>query len=406
MQKNPKKPLNRFLNALYNLSNSQQYLILLSISMVQILYSVLLFVYLKLYFLVGISLLGGAFFCLMYKLSYHQNFKMIFYAIITYAYIIELSSAFFLEWDMRFQNFLLVLIPLSFTFQYLNDNYEELLPNGILSSAMVIFCYLMCSFIDYKINPISGASTFEIRIISDIGTLLIIVMLFVYAVLFIVELYRTHQQLLSETNTHIEGLRSSMMLSQIKPHFLYNTMGAIEELIGTDPERAKREIQCFATYMRTNIDTLSSNELVSFKKELSHVKAFMQIQKLRFEDTVTIEYHITCENFKLPPLTIQPIVENALKHGIRPKDVNGTIKIYTEENKDSYLIIVIDDGVGIDLKKSIPSSSSTGLANIRYRLKELCNGQLKIISKPGFGTTVTVILPKNKQEVIQCERFL
>ena len=391
-----RKGIIRFINQLYNFSDTHRYIILFGTGLTHTIFSIIIFLFFKFYLLVVICFLGGVYFCVMYKHSHMNNFKKMFYGILAYSYLIELPAAYFLEWEMGYQNFLFVLIPLSFTFLYLNDNYDEIIPSGIQCSAFVMLCYLLCSFIDFWAKPNSGATLLEIRIINAVTSVLIISMLFSCIIIFIIELYATHHKLLEQTNLQLDALRSSIMLSQIKPHFLYNTMAAIEEMIDTDPARAKKEMASFFRYMRMNIDTLSSNELVPFEKELEHIKAYMQIQKMRFGDMISMKYDLAYTAFQLPPLTIQPIVENAIKHGIRPKGGHGVIELSTWTDGNSYFVNISDDGVGLDLKKPCKNAGSTGLYNIDYRLKNQCYGCMKIESELGIGTTITIVIPKRR----------
>lgn len=390
-----KQFFSRILNQIYNISDLQRYTIFFITGLTPVIYSSIVFIYLKLYFLTVLSLLGVIFFSLFYKYSNKLHFNTIFYGILIFSCIFELVTAFFVEWAMGFQNFLFILIPLSFTFLYLENNYKEIIPLGIKYSFITTICYLCCAFIDYTANPFIETDYLIIRIINAGTSIIIITMLFSYMLMFISELYITHQKLLKKTNIDLECLRSSMMLSQIKPHFLYNTMGAIEEMIVSNPKRAQIEMANLSRYMRTNIDVLSTETLIPFKTELLHIKTYIQIQNFRFENSIMINYYIKCDNFNIPPLTLQPIVENSIKHGIRPKGNKGIINIFTFENLESYIIQIKDNGIGFDFEKRNRSINSTGLINIDFRLKKMCNGNITIESIPQEGTTITISIPKN-----------
>lgn len=382
----------------FRIWNTNRYLLTVISCLIPGIHFIVVFLSLRLYLAAcGCFIVFALFLALYHKPLINRKFNAVFRGILCYAYILELIAAYCLEWEMGFQNLLFALIPLCFSYLYMDNNYEQIIPRGIRYSLLVVLCYLLCSVIDFVAKPQSGTTPIEIRFISGITSILTIGMTFAYMVMFVGELRAAHGQLMEENNARLEGLRSSMMLSQIKPHFLYNTIGAIEEMIDTNPARAKRELDGFARYMRMNIDTLSSQELVFFEKELSHVKAYVQIQNLRFGDTLSVTYDITSTNFRLPPLTIQPIVENAIKHGIRPRDGNGSIKLIESESADNYIIRVIDDGVGFEINEPIKAFGSTGLANIHYRLQKLCNGSVEMTSAPGVGTTVTVIIPKSNE---------
>ena len=102
-------------------------------------------------------------------------------------------------------------------------------------------------------------------------------------------------------------LRTDIMLSQIQPHFLYNTLGAIKSVCRTDPTRARDAIDQFTEYLRHNMDALTDDQPISFPQELEHVKRYLEIQKLRFDTALNVEYDLACTDFKLPTLTLQPL---------------------------------------------------------------------------------------------------
>ncbi len=359
-----------------------------------------MYLYLEMYWLAAGCVLLLVLFYSVSQLPCFNNYKVMLYALLIFAFLLEQVAAYFLEWEMGFQNYLFALVPIGFVFLYRSNNYRDIIITGITSSSLIMICFLFCNMIDYQVEPTSGASHIVIRAISAVNSVLIILILFSCMILFVMELYSAHRKLLEEANARLDGLRGSMMLSQIKPHFLYNTLGAIDEMIDTDPVRAKSAMADFTRYMRMNIDCLTNNEQVPFKKELSHINAFMQIQNLRFGDAISIEYDIACEDFMLPPLTIQPLVENAIKHGIRPKGGIGKIRLSVREDAQSYIISVADDGVGMNLETPHQTSGSTGLYNIEHRLKTMCNGYMEIVSVPEVGTTLTVIIPKQHKETV------
>ena len=187
----------------------------------------------------------------------------------------------------------------------------------------------------------------------------------------------------------------SIMLSQIQPHFLYNTLNSIYQLCETNPMRARSLVNSFSEYLRNNLSTLEETGLIAFETELSHVNTYLDIEKVRFEDTLEIEYDIKCVDFSLPVLTVQPIVENAVKHGTSKKRGGGTVKISTEEDKESYIIKVSDTGCGFDpTKPKNDEKRHVGIDNVRQRLSNMCSGTLTIESTVGEGTLATIRIPK------------
>ncbi|SFG19053.1 sensor histidine kinase [Oribacterium sp. WCC10] len=192
--------------------------------------------------------------------------------------------------------------------------------------------------------------------------------------------------------------RLSIMMSQIQPHFLYNSLNSIYYLCTKDPEMAQKAIGEFSDYLRGNLDSLRTKEPVPFEKELDHIQNYLALEKMRFDDDLTIVYDIQVKNFKLPALSVQPIVENAVKYGVCKSPDGGTVTISTREYDDRYEIIVDDDGVGgyTEAKREYDGRSHIGIQNVRERLKLQCQGTLDIVSVPGEGTTVTITIPKER----------
>ena len=187
----------------------------------------------------------------------------------------------------------------------------------------------------------------------------------------------------------------SIMLSQIQPHFLYNTLNSIYQLCETNPMRARSLVNSFSEYLRNNLSSLEEPELIPFETELSHVNTYLDIEKVRFEDTLEIEYDIKCVDFSLPVLTVQPIVENAVKHGTSKKRGGGAVRISTDEDEENYIVTVSDTGCGFDpTKPKDDGKRHVGIENVRQRLINMCGGTLTIESEVGIGTLATIIIPK------------
>ena len=203
------------------------------------------------------------------------------------------------------------------------------------------------------------------------------------------------QQLLKQ---ELQENRISIMLSQMKPHFIFNTLNTIYHLCDIDPAKAKSTISSFSTYLRNNINNLDQSEMIYFEKELSFINAYLDIEKVRFDDELLISFDIKVSNFKCPVLTVQPIVENAVKHGTSKKEGVSHLYISTKETADFYEIEIRDTGVGFDLNKpqKHDGHKHIGISNVRQRLETLCNGTLNIESTVGVGTTATIKIPKTE----------
>ena len=205
----------------------------------------------------------------------------------------------------------------------------------------------------------------------------------------------TEQQILKQ---ELQENRISIMLSQMKPHFIFNTLNTIYHLCDIDPAKAKSTISSFSTYLRNNINNLGQSEMIYFEKELSFINAYLDIEKVRFDDELLITYDIAVSNFKLPVLTVQPIVENAVKHGTSKKEGVSSLHISTRETNDFYEISIRDTGVGFDTNPSHEDDGRKhiGISNVRQRLETLCNGTLTIESTLGVGTTAIIKIPKTE----------
>ena len=193
--------------------------------------------------------------------------------------------------------------------------------------------------------------------------------------------------------------RMQIMLSQIQPHFLYNTLSAIQYLCDHDPKAAGSMTEKFSRYLQGNMSALKYEGEIPFAQELEHTKIYLEIEQVRYEDALHVEYDITCTDFKLPTLTLQPIVENAVRHGARGKKGVGTVTLATREYPDRYEITVADDGPGFDPDAPVLADDGRehiGISNVRSRLEQISGGCLRIQSQPGQGTVVTIEIPKEQ----------
>ena len=203
-------------------------------------------------------------------------------------------------------------------------------------------------------------------------------------------------KVIAEKKEEIENLQLNMVITQMQPHFIFNVLNIIYYLCAKDTKLAQTAIDRFSSYLRTNIDSLVSDELAPFSKELEHVKNYLDLEKLRFDDELVIEYDIGPSDFHIPMLVVQPLAENAVKHGIAKSANGGKLIIRTIEDYENYYVYVIDNGVGFDPKKK-PSNdgrSHIGIENVRMRIEKRVNGKLEIFSSKGKGTTSVITIPK------------
>lgn len=203
---------------------------------------------------------------------------------------------------------------------------------------------------------------------------------------------------LAKVEAENKDIEAKLMLAQIQPHFLYNALTAILMMIRKDPEKAERALLEFAVFLRRNMTSLGNKNPISFDEAFDHIKNYVAIEELRMGDRLKMVYEIGTKDFTVPTLTVQPIVENAIKYGPGKKVEGGTVSLKTFEKEDAYIIEVKDDGNGFDTSiLEGESERSLGIRNVRMRLESLVNGKLEISSTIGKGTTVKIIIPKREK---------
>jgi anti-sigma regulatory factor (Ser/Thr protein kinase) len=201
-----------------------------------------------------------------------------------------------------------------------------------------------------------------------------------------------------EEELNMSRIRNST--SQMQPHFLYNALGSIQELILIDPAYASDLLGDFMVHLRSCVRAMENDKPIPFSEELKNIRAYTNIEKMRLGKKLDVKYEIQESNFFVLPLSIQPLVENAIRHGIHKRGkTGGTVTLRTEKTDDAWIIEVEDDGVGFNVDQiheeiRQKKRSSTGLKNIRFRIKAVLNGSLNITSTEGEGTVVTVSIPR------------
>jgi len=197
-----------------------------------------------------------------------------------------------------------------------------------------------------------------------------------------------------QKNKELIERQTMVMVSQIQPHFLYNTLSAIMAISSNPPETTEA-LGNFGKYLRGNLDTKTLSKPIHFTREMEHVRVYLSLEKLRFGDRVEIVEDITACNFFVPPLSVQMLVENAVKHGITARENGGRIIISTSDTPTHYRVRIKDNGVGFDVKKfQSKEGVHIGLNNVKFRLNEMLKGELIIESELLEGTTVTMLIPK------------
>ena len=283
--------------------------------------------------------------------------------------------------------------PLSFTAHHL--------------SAVLIFYLMICTIYEYRHRKsgiwvaLVNIAIVILGIAADLSPLyrdypvtylsiaVVCCTLFYYIWLHL-EFVREHE------NALMAEQRIKIMMSQIQPHFLYNTLTTIQSLCLLDPQKAFETTGKFGAYLRNNIDSLEQANLISIQEELQHTRVYADIEMLRFSN-ISVEYHIEADDFSVPALTVQPLVENAIRHGARDCE-HGIVEVTTKQTKSDYVITISDNGVGFDAEKPLTSDGThIGIKNVSERLKEMCSGTLTIDSRIGEGTVVTIKISRRSE---------
>ncbi|MBO7429922.1 MAG: histidine kinase, partial [Spirochaetia bacterium] len=215
---------------------------------------------------------------------------------------------------------------------------------------------------------------------------------------------------MNEKNKKVEELQEALKearfknsMSQMQPHFLYNALGSIREIILDDPQYASDLVYDFTTHLRACIRAMSSSDLIPFEQELANINAYVNIEKMRFGDRLKMVYDIQKNDFKIVPLGIQPLVENSIRHGIyRRGKAGGTVTVRSYgDDKGNIVVQVEDDGVGFDyeqVKAEIASGKrdSTGMQNLVFRFEKMLKAKVDVQSTIGVGSKITITFPANR----------
>ena len=207
-----------------------------------------------------------------------------------------------------------------------------------------------------------------------------------------------HQQFVREHEQDLMAeQRIRIMRTQIQPHFLYNTIATFKALAKKDPDKAEAVAEKFGVYLRENLDSLNVNGCIPVEKELEHTRTYAEIEMVRFEN-IRVDYDLQDLAFSVPPLSLQPLVENAIRHGVRIRE-EGLVRVSTRRTAEGHEIVVEDNGEGFDARAVEQAEGKhIGIRNVRERIEKMCGGTLTIDSRIGEGTTVTIRIPAKEAE--------
>ena len=301
-----------------------------------------------------------------------------------------------------------IISPFTGSIFYITNSGYQRGPLFLISQFVPLLCYLLFMilvmiyrkkllrrevvfFLLYIFIPLGcGAAQMAMRGIAIVNAGITIATLII-----LMNVQFEHEVTMKEQEKELAERHIDIMLSQIQPHFLYNSLGAIYHLCENDPEAARKAIKRFSEFLRGNMESLKNRGPIAFASELNHVTNYLYLEQQRFGDKLQVIYQIRTENFLIPPLTLQPLVENAVQHGILNRRNGGTVIIRTEETDEYAVVVITDNGIGIEKAKELVSlgeHAHIGIENVRSRLKETVDGSLEIESS-SQGTTATIRIP-------------
>lgn len=301
-----------------------------------------------------------------------------------------------------------LISPFTGSYFYVTDTGYQRGSLFIVSQLVPLFCYFLFTtlvilyhkrlkrreiafFLLYIFVPLGGgAAQMFTRGIAVVNIGVALALLFI-----LVNIQFEHEMALREQERKLTEQRIDIMLSQIQPHFLYNALGTIAYLCRHDPLKAEKATQEFAMFLRGNMDSLKKREPIPFEKELNHVMSYLSLEQQRFQERLQVVYDIGTKDFYIPSLSLQPLVENAVRHGILRKKEGGTITIRTAEMGEYAVVTIADDGIGIENAKhslELGDHMRIGIENVRSRIQTMVEGSMDIQSS-NQGTIVTLKIP-------------
>lgn len=238
--------------------------------------------------------------------------------------------------------------------------------------------------------------TFGIGNYIRVGVVFFITFIFVVEIIEIRDKRAESLAMEEEMKKKLDAANLHIMNDKMTPHFIYNTLLVIQELCYSDPKEAAKSIGIFSKYTRINLEGIGEKKLIPFTKELEYIQLYMSIQKLCYEEEIEFQTDLQVTRFGIPPFSIQPIVENAVIHGIRKCMGHGVIKLKTWK-EDGYILIRIEDnGAGFHTNEVTHQGFSSNEAVV-YRIEKLLHGKLEVRSSIENGTIVTIQIPENQE---------
>jgi hypothetical protein len=240
---------------------------------------------------------------------------------------------------------------------------------------LIIFMIISCGFAALYIDP-------QILIFYPLGVLSLL--------LIYVNIINQREQNLRRRQVELNKNRISLLMGQIQPHFVFNVLNTIYYLCDSDPATAADAAAHLRMYLQNNFEERFNEEPISFEKELSIVRHYTDLEKLRFEQ-IEIIYDIEDSSFTIPALSVQPLVENAIRHGLREMR-QGKVVISSRKQGSVHIVEVRDNGVGFVKTAADDGRRHVGIENVQRRLRMMSNASLEIFTPPEGGTAARITI--------------
>ena len=206
-----------------------------------------------------------------------------------------------------------------------------------------------------------------------------------------------YEKAFEKAKTELAEAQLTLMQAQIRPHFINNAMLAIQELCYTEPQRAAEVLDHFARYLRNNINATNSTYPIPFAEEVQAVNEYLAVEYADTSKVFQFEFDLKSKEFKVPALSVEPLIENAVKHGIDRYSSTGKVILSSFETDEAYHIMIKDNGNGFDMNDETLGKGGIGLKNTEQRLKLMCSGRLEIKHDNGW-TIAEITIPKVQED--------
>ncbi len=292
--------------------------------------------------------------------------------------------------------FVTLITGLVFSIYYLAKDRDHSNPFSLVCLILITTILISECLQFYYLNTVP----FDTGFFSRIGAVFVIALEAVQYIVYLIYQSKRREKVHEEN----QSLQIQLMTSQIRPHFIINTIGAIRALIKDDADKASDLLCEFSKYIRSNLEQKDYNKLIPFSEEMDYINTYLKLEKARYGDNIRVEYRIETINFRILPLTVQPFVENAVKHGLSPTQHDSTIWISTKETKTNFVIEIADNGIGFemsDIDKMLHNKRSIGMKSAHMRLENEMNAKITIRSNTNpkkSGTLVRIELPKKERK--------